>query len=127
MTTTNPQLQRDTFDPAQSASLGSGTAGSRSFTDVLRTIIGTVLFWVYLPKNFSALVEAYGEMVRQSLEELRRVRYLSARLKYYEDNVPWLKDLKKRFDAENAGISDVSTLSDGVFVPPDSKRIISLS
>ena len=67
-------------------------------------------------------------MVRQDMELVKRVRYVSQKINFYETQVPWLGDLHKRFVAEMAG-GDVNSLNDGILLPSngDKKRLISLS
>jgi hypothetical protein len=122
-------VPRDTSNSPQSASLAAAPQGSAPQPNPFRRLLNAVLFWYLLPRNYDALVEAYGEMVRQSLEELKRTRYLNARLQYYETHVPWLTELRRKFDAENAGLNP-NALTDGVFVPENGqarKHIIELT
>jgi leucyl aminopeptidase (aminopeptidase T) len=110
-------VPRDTSNSPQSASLAAAPQGSAPQPNPFRRLLNAVL------------VEAYGEMVRQSLEELKRTRYLNARLQYYETHVPWLTELRRKFDAENAGLNP-NALTDGVFVPENGqarKHIIELT
>lgn len=116
-------------DPANPPPVATPPDASKAQPPILRRLVNGLSFWFYLPQNYIALVAAYTQMAEQSLRQAQLLHYQSTKLKFYEENVPWLGDLHKRFVAENAG-SDMASLADGVLIPANGdkrRRVISLS
>lgn len=79
-----------------------------------------------LRTDHNALVEAYGEMVQQDLKVATLVRYQTAKIKFYEQHMPRMRELSHDFEREwNANHRpDKQSLDNGILIPEKRRLII---
>lgn len=72
---------------------------------------GWLQFWWYLPRNVhgmrrdqQALIQAYEQLARQSLQETQLLNNALERLRLYEQNIPRMRDLRQEFDLIQSGL-----------------------
>lgn len=56
--------------------------------------------------DINALAAAFAEMLKQDALHVRLTQRMSARLNYYEQNVPRLRDLRKKYEREQQQKAD---------------------
>lgn len=107
--------QQDTTNPPLSAMPDTARKAHTPFKQRFQLLLAQIRFVFALPKivvnlrnDLQQLVSAYEQLATQGLVETKMLNNVQQRLKYYEQNIPRMRDLRHDFENEQSGLKPKS-------------------